>query len=226
VNSVPTGTGQKHIWQTEWSSFDPWNPSWDNSSNASGFTTAQPTAIGTAIASNNSDASGFTWAQHLYTGLTVANLSAFFYWWGLAFNSTDNGGLIRYNNNALEISKRFWALANYSRFVLSGAIRIGTTSSNQNLKIASFRNSDGSLAIVVLNTSKSNTPVTFSLQNTGITQNSIVIPYITDSLNNTARQASLPIHNRIFSATVQARSLVTYQVTTSEPAVAPTLGLA
>ncbi|HEY4033670.1 MAG TPA: glycoside hydrolase, partial [Ktedonobacteraceae bacterium] len=33
-----TGTGQKHIWQTEWSTFDAWNPSWDDGSDASGFT--------------------------------------------------------------------------------------------------------------------------------------------------------------------------------------------
>ncbi len=185
-----TGTGQKHIWQTEWSTFDAWDPSWDDGSNDSGF----------------------TWAQRAYTGLTAANLSAFFYWWGLA-NSTDNQGLILYKNNAIETSKRLWALANYSRFVRPRAIRIGTTSSNSNLQLTAFKNTNGSISIIVLNTSKSDTPVTFSLQNTGITQDYVATPYITNALHNTAAQAQLSIQNQTFSATVPARSLVTYQVT-------------
>lgn len=222
--SALSGTGQKHIWQTEWSKFDTWNSSWDKSSNDSGVATAQSTVVatGTAVASNSSDASGFTWAQHLYTGLTVAKLSAFFYWWGVGFNSTDNGALIRYNHNVIETSKRLWALANYSRFILPGAIRIGTTSGNQNLETVAFKNTNGTISIVVLNTSKSNIPVTFSLQNTGITQNYIVIPYITNASNNTTRQVTLPIRNNMFSATVQARSLVTYQVMTAGLIAVPT----
>ena len=164
--------------------FDTWNPSWDNSNKISDTTLAQPTATGTAVVSNSSNASGFTWAQHLYTGLTVANLSAFLYWWGLGFDTKDNGVLIRYQNNAIETSKRLWAFANYSRFILPGAIRIGTTSSNQNLQITAFKNTNGSISIVILNTSKSDIPVTFSLQTTDITQNYIAIPYITNTLNN------------------------------------------
>jgi len=216
-NSPLTGTGQKHIWQTEWATSDTWNPSWDNDNKISGATSAQSTATNTA----SSKASGFTWAQHLYTGLTAANLSAFLYWWGLGVDTKNNGVLIRYQNNAIETSKRFWAFANYSRFVLPGAIRIGTTYDNKNLQITAFKNTNGSISIVVLNTSKSDIPVTFSLQKTGITQNSIAIPYITNTLNNTARQVPLPIQNNIFKATVQARSLVTYQLTTPRLAAAP-----
>jgi O-glycosyl hydrolase len=179
--------------------------------------------MGTAVVSNSRDASGFTWAQHLYTGLTTANLSAFFYWWGLGLNSANNEALIRYKNNAIETSKRLWALANYSRFVLPGAVRIGTTSDNRSLQITAFKNTNGSISIVVLNTSKSDIPVTFSLQKTGITQDYIAVPYITNTLNNTARQVPLPIHNNIFNATIQARSLVTYQVTTPGLAASPTV---
>ena len=190
-NSALAGTGQKHIWETEWGTLgDQWDPSWDSGSKASGL----------------------SWAQNVYTGLTVAHLNAFFYWWGLASNTTDDGTLMRYQNNTLEISKRLWALANYSRFVRPGAIRIGATSSNNGLKTTAFKNTDGSLSLVILNTSKSATPVTFSLQNTGITQDYVVTPYLTNNSNNTAAQAQLPIKQQTFSAAVPARSLVTYQV--------------
>lgn len=212
-NFALTGTGQKHIWQTEWSTFDAWNSSWDKGSDTSSSASAQ--LIGTATGtSNGSDASGFTWAQHVYNGLTVANLSAFFYWWGFDVhnNSTDNGALIHYKNNTVESSKRLWALANYSRFVRPEAIRIGATSNNSNLQVTAFKNTKGSISIVVLNTSRSNTPVTFSLQNTGITQNYVATPYITNASNNTTAQTGLSIQQQRFSTIIPARSLVTYQV--------------
>ena len=50
----------KPVWETEWSTFETWDPAWDD---------------GTA-------ASGFTWAQQVYDGLSAANLNAFLYWWG------------------------------------------------------------------------------------------------------------------------------------------------
>ena len=63
----------KPAWQTEWSTFETWDPAWDD----------------------GTDASGLTWAQHIYTGLTAANLSAFLYWWGSTTPSEngDNEGL-------------------------------------------------------------------------------------------------------------------------------------
>src|SRR5262249_41596553 len=104
-----TGTGQKHVWETEWATNDAWNPSWDDGSKSSGF----------------------TWAQSISDGLTKANLSAFLYWWGArADDKRNNDALILYHNNTLETSKRLWAFANYSRFVRPAAIRIGATPSN------------------------------------------------------------------------------------------------
>jgi glucuronoarabinoxylan endo-1,4-beta-xylanase len=189
-NIAITGLGQRHAWETEWSTFDPWDPSWDN----------------------GKPASGFVWAQHIYDGLAKANLSAVFYWWGLGSGSTDNQGVIRNNNNTVESSKRLWAFANYSRFARPGAIRIGATASDDNLETTAFKNTDGSLSIVVLNTSQSDISTTFSLQKTSITPNCIATPYLTNTSNSTARQAQLHIQQQNFSATVPARSLVTYQM--------------
>ncbi len=189
-NSPITGLGHRHTWETEWSTFEAWNPSWDD----------------------GSPASGFTWAQHIYDGLAKANLNAFFYWWGLGSNSTDNQGVIRNNNNTVEASKRLWAFANYSRFVRPGAIRIGATASDNNLETTAFKNTDGSFALVVFNISHSDISTTFSLQKTSITPNCVATPYLTNDSNNTTRQAQLRIQQQKFSATVPARSLVTYQV--------------
>lgn len=62
----PLGGWSKPAWETEWSTFEGWDPAWDD----------------------GTDASGMTWAQHIYQGLTGANLNAFLYWWG----STTPGG--------------------------------------------------------------------------------------------------------------------------------------
>ncbi len=81
-------------WQTEWSTFETWDPAWDDGTGASGL----------------------TWAQHIYTGLTAASLSAFLYWWGSTTPSEngDNEGLIQINGSTVAPSGRLWAFANYS----------------------------------------------------------------------------------------------------------------
>ncbi len=190
-NSALTGTGTKHIWETEWSLFDTWDPTWDS----------------------GGDASGFNWAQRVYTGVTAANLSAFFYWWGVGFNSSDNGALIHDNNGTVIASKRLWALASYSRFIHPGATRIAATTGDSNLQVTSYKNTDGSTSIVVLNNSKSATPISISLQNLTIPAGAHATPYLTDASHNVAAQARITIStNKTLTATVGARALVTYHI--------------
>lgn len=201
--SALTGTGGKHIWQSEWSTFDTWDPNWDD----------------------GSDASGFTWAQHVYDGVTSANLSAFLYWWGVSFNGTDNGFLINDTNGSVVASKRLWALANYSRFVHLGATRISAGSGDSNLEVTAYKNTDGTLAVVVLNQSYTAVPATFALQNVTLPGSAVATPYVTDASNNTTAQTALALQNGSFSATIGARQLVTYQIATGTPPTpTPTVG--
>jgi glucuronoarabinoxylan endo-1,4-beta-xylanase len=189
-NSALTGTGSKHIWQTEWSKFDNFDTTWDS----------------------GTDASGFAWAQYIYTGITAANLSAFFYWWGVGFNSTDNGALIHDNNGTVIASKRLWAFANFSRYIHPGATRVGVSGTNSSLETTAYTNTDGSVAIVVLNTSHSNVTASFAVNNTGVANGAAVVPYLSDASHNTAAQSTLHLANGSFSATVPARGLVTYVI--------------
>jgi glucuronoarabinoxylan endo-1,4-beta-xylanase len=92
-------TAQRPVWESEWAVFDPWDPAWDD----------------------GSDASGMTWAQNVMTALTSGNVSAFLYWWG-ASSSTANSGLIRLQGDSYQTSGRFWALAAFSRFIRPGAL--------------------------------------------------------------------------------------------------------
>ncbi len=182
-------------WQTEWSTFETWDPAWDDGTGASGL----------------------TWAQHIYTGLTAANLSAFLYWWGSTTPSEngDNEGLIQINGSTVAPSGRLWAFANYSRYVRPGAVRIGATSSNSAVDLTAFRNTDGSVAVVALNTAASADPITYSLSGTGTPDGATVTPYLTNASSDTAAQGATTVSGGAFSATIPARSLVTYVIPAS-----------
>ncbi len=184
----------KPVWETEWSTFEGWNPAWDN----------------------GSADSGLTWAQHIYTGLTAANLNAFLYWWGSSTPSGngDNESLIQINGSTVTPSGRLWAFANYSRYVHPGAVRIGSSTSDGNLNLVAFKNTDGSIAVVALNTSSSSDSVNFTLQNAGVSSGTAT-PHLTNGSNNAATQAGIPVSGGAFSATLPARSLVTYVIPSS-----------
>jgi O-glycosyl hydrolase len=190
--TTPLSGWSKNAWETEWSTFETWDPAWDD----------------------GTDASGLTWAQHIYQGLTGSNLNAFLYWWGSTTPSSngDNEGLVEINGSTVSTSGRLWAFANYSRYVHPGAVRIGATTSNSGVDLVAFKNPDGTVAIVALNTASSADPITYSLSGTGTPNGATVTPWLTNSTNNVTTQATTSVSGGAFTASIPARSLVTYLV--------------
>ncbi|GAA0341661.1 cellulose binding domain-containing protein [Actinoallomurus spadix] len=187
--SSPIDTGGRPLWESEWSiNGSTWNTSWDD----------------------GSEGSGLTWAQRIHTGLTQANLNAFLYWWGVSSTSHDSS-LIGLNGSTLTPSKRYYALAGYSRFIRPGATRISATTGDAGLKVSAYRNTDGSVALVVLNTGTSSTSATYTLSNAGLS-NGTVAPYLTNGSNSLAPQGTIALGGGAFTANLPARSLVTYQI--------------
>src|SRR5438876_3702930 len=137
-----SGTGSKHVWETEWGIFDNTDNSWDDGATSDGF----------------------NWAQRIHTGLTAANLSAFLTWYGVNFNASDNGYLVNYSGNNVIVSARLWAFANYSRFIHPGAVRIGANSGDNNLEVSAYKNTNGSVSIAVLNKATSAITASYALQ--------------------------------------------------------------
>ena len=188
--STPVSTGGRHLWESEWSvNGATWTNVWDSTS----------------------EASGITWAQRIHTGMTGANLNAFLYWWGISATSHDSS-LIGLSGSTLTPSKRYYALASYSRFIRPGAVRIAASSPDGNLKASAYRNSDGSTVIVVLNTAGAAIQTNYTLTGTGLT-NGTVTPFLTNGSNNIAAQPTTPLANGTFHTTIPARSLVTYRIT-------------
>jgi hypothetical protein len=58
---------------------------------------------------------------------------------------------VHIGNDRVEASKRLWALGQWSRFVRPGAVRVGVSGGAGGLRTAGFRNVDGSVAVVVIN---------------------------------------------------------------------------
>jgi O-glycosyl hydrolase len=180
----------KPAWETEWSTFDGFNPAWDD----------------------GSDASGMTWAQHIHQGLTGANVSAYLYWWGSTSGNGDNESLVQFSGSTVQPTGRLWAFANYSRYIHPGAVRIGASSSNSAVNLSAYKNTDGSVAIVALNTGSGSDSITYSLSNTGVANGATVAPYLTNNSSTVAAQGTTSVANGAFTATVPGRSLVTYVI--------------
>ncbi|ONI80088.1 hypothetical protein ALI22I_42420 [Saccharothrix sp. ALI-22-I] len=188
-NSV-VNTGGKPVWQTEWSHGQgTFNAAWDDN-------TAQ---------------SGFRWAQNIHNGLVNANLNAFLYWWGISNSTNSNSALIQLSGTTLNFAKRYYSFVNYSRFIRPGAVRIGASTADADLKVSAYKNTDGSVVIVALNSATSATQTSFTLPGTGITTGSAT-PYLTNGSSNTARRQPIAVTAGGFGATLPGRSLVTYTI--------------
>jgi O-glycosyl hydrolase len=120
------------VWQTEYSDL---NGGWS-----------------TAWYSNGGAGDGFTWSNTVLNTVTNSNLSAYIFWEAVqdrATNNNNNEKLILVNGQSYTVSKRLWAFAQF-RVVRPGAVRVGA-SGGSNLKSGAFVNTDGSVAVVVIN---------------------------------------------------------------------------
>jgi O-glycosyl hydrolase len=185
-------SAHKQVWETEWSTFSPFDTAWDD----------------------GSDSSGFAWASRIATGLTSANLNAFLYWWG-AMEKNDNEGLIRLTGDSFTVSKRLSAFANFSRFIRPGAMRIngtvtGSVGDNHRLLVTAVRNVDGSFAVVVLNTGTTGVTTPVTLRH--ISGAHTMTAYLTNATNDVSPLATNTINDDAFMATIPARSLVTFVI--------------
>jgi glucuronoarabinoxylan endo-1,4-beta-xylanase len=187
----PLSVGNRRTWMSEWSpgsSSSSWNTNWDDRSGYDGFTVA----------------------SSIHTALTGGNVNGYVYWYAVSLNNTR--AFIQGNGSNYSVSKRLWAMAGYSRYIRPGATRIGATSGDGSLRLSAFRNSDGSLVVVGLNTGTSATSMSYTLRNSGVTTGTAT-PYLTNNSSNMTPQAAVAINGGAFTATVPARSLVTYRIT-------------
>jgi glucuronoarabinoxylan endo-1,4-beta-xylanase len=172
----------KPIWETEFSTFDGFDPSINN---------------------------GISVAQTIHQAITTGGVQAWHYWWLIGQNS-DNEGLIGSNSDPAgqpTMTKRLYTMGNFSKFVRPGFVRIGTSNEPSGVLMTAYRNPSGStFAIVAINTNGADTPITFALNNL---QASSVTPWITSATFDLAAQPSVTVSGNVFSTTLPATSVTT-----------------
>lgn len=178
-------TTTKKTWLTEWADL------------SGGFTPY--TFFGTG-----GPGEGMTWANHIQVALVDAHVSGFLYWIG-AENSTTNSALINLEGNEVIPSKRFWAFAQFSKFVRPGARRVEATSSDPLLTVSSFINRDGSIATQVINNATVAYDVSLQLQHAQVRS---ITPYLTDNDNDLEPLGSVKGCGGTFKVSVPARSMM------------------
>lgn len=175
------------VWQTEWADLsNPWSTSW---------------------ASTGTTVDGIVWAQRIQSGLINSNLSAFVYWIGAEPTvASSSAMLVQFSSTSVVASGRLWAFAHFGRFVRPGALRIAATSSTSSLTVSAFKNTDGTLSLQVINPGSSS--VTFTVSGFGSV--SLVQPIHTDESNTFTYMETIVASSGSFSATITAKSLLTF----------------
>ena len=188
--TYPLSTSKK-VWQTEWADLN-----------------GQPRWTPYAFYNVSGQGEGLTWASRIQVAYTHGNVSAFLYWIG-AENATSNSALITTLGDSVYPSKRFWTFAQFSKFVRPGARRVWAQSDNALLNVTAFHNTDGRLAVQVLNnaTSPYYVDATFPSKD----KPCAVIPYVTNNDNDLAQWDEIKVdENGKFRGYVPERSLVSW----------------
>ena len=191
--TYPLSTSRK-VWQTEWADLSG-QPRWTPYSfyNASGL--------------GVHEGEGLTWASRIQVAFRDANVSAFLYWIG-SENATSNSALITTLGDSVIPSKRFWTFAQFSKFVRPGARRIEASSNTMSLNVTAFQNTNGLVAVQVLNNLTEAYNVQASFGSKGC---SWAVPYVTNNDNDLAEWAPIKTaQDGSFTGYVPARSLVSW----------------
>ena len=163
----------KPLWQTEMSSFGPFDPSISN---------------------------GVTVAKWIHDALTVGNINVWHYGWLQNPYNETNEGLIGRPGAPTTPTKRLYSVGNYSKFVRPGWMRIDVAGSNPNVFTTAYRSpSNANFAIVIVNNSGVDQPFVANLAHARV---SSVIPWVTSASLNLAAQSPIAVSVGQFSATV------------------------
>jgi glucuronoarabinoxylan endo-1,4-beta-xylanase len=168
------------------------------------------TEVDTGTANGDSTGDGITsallMAKQMHADLTIANLNAWHIWW--LYNAAGNGGFLFDTTNKVW-SKRLWVLGNYSRFVRPGFRRVSTSGTvPTGVLLTAYTNpTDGTVAVVAVNTNTSSTPVSLFVSGAAPCT---VTPWVTSATDSLASKTPISVSNARFSATLDATSVTTF----------------
>jgi len=194
---------------------------------------AQPTQI----YSNQTIDDGLYWTRFISNTLTSdPGFNAYLWWWPVANNGADGSDLIRLchsgqpqgigetTNGLYRVFKRFYTIGQISRFIDPGYIRIEATRAPvSGVTIIAYKAPDGNdFSIVVTNEASADVTLDFDLKDfpAGITG---MTAFRTSSSENHKKLTGIAVNNKKFTATIPAKSVVTFVPENGEKAKLPGL---
>ncbi len=173
----------KQIWETEYSTFTPEDPSITN---------------------------GIAVAQTINQYLTVANVSEWNYWWLVNGQTNDNEGLINLlGESGYVANKRLYTMGNFSRFIRPGDVRIGSSvNPAPGVTMSAYKNpTSGQFAVVVINDNP--TPETYAVSGLPLSVKTTT-PYVTSATKNLTPGKAVGVTAGRFYTTLAPMSVTTF----------------
>lgn len=129
----------------------------------------------------------------------VANYNAYVWWYiRRSYGLIDESGLV---------TKRGYLMAQYSKFVRPGFVRVSATPTPvTKLNVTAYK-SDTSMVVVVVNKNTTATTLNFSIQGAEITS---LKKFTTSELKNVYNEGIVPFSGSSFGSTVDAQSVTTF----------------
>ena len=131
---------------------------------------------------------GLKWASTYHAFLTEANANAFI-WWAGAMPTNNNESLIVLNSDRVgySLTKRYETFGNYTRYIATGSLRIGTQISNptDSLLVSAYKNEKNYTIVAVNNSSRS---IRTGIKPTETGDSGTLISYLTDENNRWSPQ--------------------------------------
>ncbi len=148
-------------------------------------------------------------AENIHNGLVVGNMSAYVWWYiRRSYGPMNENG---------SISKRGYMMAQYSKYVRPGDVRISATESPaDNLLISAYKGSDSQITIVAINKGSSDVAQNFSFKSGTITD---VDRYRSTGSENLAVTNNLENDGSAFWANLPAESVSTFVVTMADGSI-------
>ena len=156
----------------------------------------------------NSSSDADTWpeavevAVNIHNGLVVGSMNAYIWWY-----IRRSYGPMKENGN---ISKRGYMMAQFSKYVRPGAVRVDATESPSNgVYISAYKNTDGTLVIVTVNNGSESYAQKYNIS--GMTISSVT-RYMTSSGENLAVTKNMELTGNGFFAQTNSKTVSTFVI--------------
>jgi glucuronoarabinoxylan endo-1,4-beta-xylanase len=189
-SDVSGGKKDKEVWQTEMSGVKWWPEQ------------------GTGSAGTDTIDNGVAVAGWIHSALVVGEASAWLWWWYNAYNTDDNEGLLL-GKTGTTLTRRYFALGNYSKFVRPGYIMVDVTgNSSTDVLLSAFKGTDGTVVVVAIN--KGAAAATVPITITGGTAPTMMTPNVTSATDNLKAGTAVAVTGGVFMASLASKTVTTF----------------